>query len=177
MKAMDEASLIQRVQLGESEAFGDLITLHAGRLRGVLALTAPSAHLIDELAQEAFVFAFTHIREFQRGTSFGSWIAAIARNLVRRELLRFSRERANRMRYAERRIRLSPARETGSPRLERLESMLRQVAPEGRKLLEWRYRESLPAAEIARRLGRSDSWVRTALWRLRRELRVGLEMR
>lgn len=174
---MDEQSLIQRVQLGEAEAFGDLISLHADRLRGVLALTAPSAHLIDELAQEAFVFAFTHIHEFKRGTSFTSWLAAIARNLVRKEVLRFSRERVNRMRYAERTVRNSPLRETHSPRLERLETMLRQVAPQAKELLEWRYRESLPTAEIARRLGRSDTWVRTTLSRLRQELRVGLEMR
>lgn len=173
----DEQSLIQHVQEGESEAFGDLIGLHADRVRGVLALTAPSPHLIDELAQETFVFAFTHIHEFRRGTSFSYWLAAIARNLVRQEVLRYSRERQNRMRYAEGKVRPSTPRETFSPRLERLETMLRQVAPQVRKLLEWRYRESLPTTEIARRLGRSDTWVRTTLSRIRQELRVGLEMR
>jgi RNA polymerase sigma factor (sigma-70 family) len=55
--------------------------------------------------------------------------------------------------------------------------MLRQVGPQARRLLEWRYRESLSTAEIARRLGRTDPWVRTTLSRLRQELRVCLEMR
>lgn len=172
---MDEPSLIQRVQRGESEAFGDLVGLHAVRLRRILALTAPAAHLIDELAQETLVFAFTHIREFRRGTSFSSWLAAIARNLVRREVLRFSRERVNRVRYAEGRSASPPPREPDSARLERLDAVLRAESPRTRTLLEWRYRDALPAAEIARRLGWSASCVRTTLSRLRRDLRLRLE--
>ena len=101
---MDEQSLIQQVQEGKLEAFGHLMDLHVRRLRAVVALNAPVPHLVDEIAHEAFVFAYNHIQEFQRGTSFFAWLKSIAWNLLRAEIQRFSREQANQTKYAERRV-------------------------------------------------------------------------
>ena len=39
-------------------------------------------HLIDEIAHETYVFAYNHIQEFQRGTSFFAWLKSIAWNLL-----------------------------------------------------------------------------------------------
>jgi RNA polymerase sigma-70 factor (ECF subfamily) len=175
---MDDASIIQRVQEGDSDAFGGLMDLYAGRVRGIIALWAPAPHLIDELAHETFVFAFISIQEFRRGTSFAGWLGSIARNLVRREVLRFSRERENRLRYAASRDQTAASARPSEGR-DILERLFRRVAPETKELLELRYCASLPTQEIARRIGRTDTWVRTALWRIRRKLRdsVAIEMR
>jgi DNA-directed RNA polymerase specialized sigma24 family protein len=89
----------------------------------VLALTAPTPHLIDEIAHEAFVFAFGHPHEYRRGTSFFAWLSSIARNLLRWKVLRHSREKTNRQRYLERRAtaELPPdRRKSVSPRLDLL---------------------------------------------------------
>ena len=91
-RPMDEQSLIQKVQEGNLEAFGSLMDIHVRRLRAVIALNAPVPHLIDEIAHETYVFAYNHIQEFQRGTSFFAWLKSIAWNLLRAEIQRFSRE-------------------------------------------------------------------------------------
>src|ERR1019366_4617180 len=70
-------------------------------VRAFIALRTPAAHLVDELAHETFVYAFRHIHEFEAGTSFVKWLQAIAWNLLRAEILRFSREQANHTRYAQ----------------------------------------------------------------------------
>lgn len=101
---MDEQTLIQHVQEGKLEAFGQLMDLHVRRLRAVIALNAPVPHLVDEIAHETFVFAYNNILQFQRGTSFFAWIKSIAWNLLRAEVQRFSREQANQLKYAEKRV-------------------------------------------------------------------------
>ncbi len=177
---MDEQSLIQQVQEGNLEAFGRLMDLHMRRLRAVIALSAPVPHLIDEVAHETFVFAYNHIHEFQRGTSFFAWIKSIAWNLLRAEIQRFSREQANQAKYAERRVfETTPLKtpERAEREIEGLEKCLERVPPRLRQLLQMRYHLSFSTQEIAERAGQSAAWVRTTLCRLRRQLRECLEDR
>jgi RNA polymerase sigma-70 factor (ECF subfamily) len=173
-RAMDEQSLIQAVQEGRVDAYGQLMDLHVRRLRAVIALNAPVAHLIDEIAHETFVFAFNHIQEFQRGTSFFAWIKSIAWNLLRAEIQRFSREQANQSKYAERRVvEATPFKpvELAAKELDKLETCLEKVPPRLKQLVEMRYRLSFSTQEIAEKAGQSNAWVRTTLCRLRKQLR------
>ena len=171
---MDEQSLIQQVQEGKLEAFGHLMDLHVRRLRAVVALNAPVPHLVDEIAHEAFVFAYNHIQEFQRGTSFFAWIKSIAWNLLRAEIQRFSREQANQNKYAERRVVESTpfkAVDLSAAELDKLETCLQRIPPRLKQLVEMRYRLSFSTQEIAEKAGQSSAWVRTTLCRLRKQLR------
>lgn len=171
---MDEQSLIQQVQEGNLEAYGSLMDLHVRRLRAIVALNAPVPHLIDEIAHEAYVFAFNHIQDFQRGTSFFAWLKSIAWNLLRAEIQRFSREQANQMKYAERRLfEVVPFKPVDAPvrELDGLEKCVEKVPSKLKQLLEMRYRLSFSTQEIAERVGQSSAWVRTTLCRLRRSLR------
>jgi RNA polymerase sigma-70 factor (ECF subfamily) len=175
---MDEQSLIQQVQEGNLEAFGSLMDLHVRRLRAVVALSAPVPHLIDEIAHETYVFAFNHIQEFQRGTSFFAWLKSIAWNLLRAEVQRFSREQANQLKYAEKRVfEIFPARtvEHSARELDGLEKCLERVPPRLKQLIQMRYNLSFSTQEIADRVDQSAAWVRTTLCRLRRQLRDCVE--
>jgi RNA polymerase sigma-70 factor (ECF subfamily) len=178
---MDEQSLIQQVQEGKDlEAFGRLMDLHVRRLRAVIALSAPVPHLIDEIAHESFVFAFNHIHEFQRGTSFFAWLKSISWNLLRAEVQRFSREQANQAKYAERRVfEVTPPKtlDHAARELDGLEKCLERVPQRLRQLLQMRYNLSFSTQEIADRAGQSAAWVRTTLCRLRRQLRDCLQDR
>lgn len=175
---MDEAGIIQRVQEGDVDAFGRLMDLHVRRLRAFLALNAPVPHLVDEIAHSAFVFAYQHISEFTRGTSFFAWLKTIAWNLLRAELQRYSREQANQLKYAERRVfEVFPGRtyDQASGEAEHLEACLDRVPPALRELLALRYTFGLSTREIAGRVNHSSAWVRTSLFRLRRQLRECME--
>ncbi len=177
---MDEASVIQKVQEGDLDAYGCLMDLHLRRLRTVVALSAPVPHLIDEICHETFVFAYRHIQEFQRGTSFFAWIKSIAWNLLRAEVQRFSRDQANQLRYAERRLfEVVPAKpaEKAERELDGLEACLEKVPPRMRELLRMRYTLGLSTNEISERFGQSAAWVRTTLFRLRRQLKSCVEQR
>ena len=171
---MDEQSLIQEVQEGRLDSFGSLMDLHVRRLRAVIALNAPVPHLVDEIAHETFVFAYNNIQKFERGTSFFAWIKSIAWNLLRAEVQRFSREQANQLKYAEKRVvEAFPQKDKEkAPReLEGLEKCLERVPPKLKQLLEMRYRLSFSTQEIADKVDQSAAWVRTTLCRLRRQIR------
>lgn len=175
----DEQDLVQQVQEGNLEAFGGLMNLHAGRLRGYVSLAAPVPHLVDEIAHETFVFAYRHLHEFQRGTSFFQWLKSIAWNLLRCETQRFSRDRAHRRAYFERRLQEAESRQRlrpGSPKGELLEKTLERIPPEAREVLDLRYCFSMSMKEIAKRLGRTEAAIRTTLCRLRRQLRDQLKV-
>jgi RNA polymerase sigma-70 factor (ECF subfamily) len=177
---MDEQSLIQQVQEGNLDAFGRLMDVHVRRLRAVIALNSPVTHLIDEIAHETYVFAFNHIHDFQRGTSFFAWIKSIAWNLLRAEIQRFSREQANQAKYAERRVvDVAPQKpiERSAKELDGLEKCLDRVPPRLKQLIQMRYHLSFSTEEIAERAGQSAAWVRTTLCRLRKQLKDCVEDR
>jgi DNA-directed RNA polymerase specialized sigma24 family protein len=91
---VDEAALVRAVQQGDVEYFEPLVDFHLAAVRTFLSLKAPVPQLIDELAHETFLFAFRHLNDFKPGTSFRNWLRAIAWNLLRAEILRFSRREA-----------------------------------------------------------------------------------
>lgn len=178
----DETDLICRVQAGEVEAFAVLAALHAPRLRTFIGLRAPAPHLADDLTQDTLVFAYRRIQEFIPGTAFGAWLRAIAHQLLRAEVQRFSRERANRARLAEqllidRSAVLDGGREHLDDEMLALEECLPQLDDWQRELLQMRYQEGLGSMAIANRLDRSPEWVRTSLFRIRNRLREAIQRR
>ncbi len=169
-----EEQLVLEVQGGGLEAFGKLMDLHVRRLRTFLALKAPVPHLIDEIAHDTFVYAYHNINRFQAGTSFFAWIRAVAENLLRAEIQRFSREQANQVNYVEYRLFGQAAPEASAVEnreLDHLDECLGQVPPTLREMLDLKYRFAFSAAEIADALNRSLAWVRTTLCRVRKQLR------
>ena len=70
--------LARKAVAGDAAAFGVLVRLHQGRLRGfLLRMTKGNAALADDLAQETFLEAFRKIGQYGTGSFFG-WLCAIA---------------------------------------------------------------------------------------------------
>ena len=177
-----DAALIAQVQRGDFSAFEPLIDRHLAHLQTFIALRAPAASLVDEIAHESFVFAFRNLSLFQAGTSFRAWLRGIAWNLLRAEIQRFSREQANQARLAEHQS-LAGANNGPHPDLnasneaEFLEECV-QSLPEGmRQLLNLKYREGLSSEEIGRHQKRSLAWVRTVLFRIRQQLKECIDQK
>ena len=169
-----EERLVLEVQRGGLEAFGRLMDLHVRRLRTFIALRVPVPHLIDEIAHDTFVFAYHNIGRFQAGTSFFAWIRAVAENLLRAEIQRYSREQVNQLNYIEYRLLERASAEVpvaDSREADHLEECLGQVPPSLRELVDLKYKFAYSAAEIADVLNRSLAWVRTTLCRVRKQLR------
>jgi RNA polymerase sigma-70 factor (ECF subfamily) len=174
----DEDALILKVQGGDLPAYEPLVDHYLPHVRAFLALRTPAAHLVDELAHETFVYAFRNIGEFKIGTSLANWLRAIAWNLLRAEILRFSREQANQTRYAQaRRVDLVQSNTdlSSSREAEFLVECVEQL-PEGmRELLALKYQGEHSSEEISQKLKRSTAWVWTVLFRVRQQLKQCVE--
>jgi RNA polymerase sigma-70 factor (ECF subfamily) len=172
----DEAPLVRAVQDGDTAAFGPLVDAHLDALRAFIALKLPVPHLIDEIAHEAFVFAFRRIGDFEAGTSFRSWLRAIAANLIRAELQRFAREQAGQLNYARAQALEGGLTPDADPaEMEFLQECIQEVPPNLRELLDLKYRDDLSIETIAGRLSRTENAVWQALFRLRQQLRLCIE--
>jgi RNA polymerase sigma-70 factor (ECF subfamily) len=173
-----EDALIREVQAGNLAAFEQLINLHSSRLRAFVSMRLPVSHLIDEIAHEAFVFAYRHLDEYTPGSNFGAWLRAIANNLVRAEVLRYSRSVKNQENYLEHCL-VEASEGQGakpeSPMVIYLEECLEDL-PEGQQeLLQRRYRLSESTRDMAAAMGQSEAWVRTTLCRVRQALKTCVE--
>jgi RNA polymerase sigma-70 factor, ECF subfamily len=175
---LDEEALILRVKAGDVDAFEPLVDRYLANVRALLALRAPAVHLVDDLAHETFVYAFRNIGDFTAGTSFLSWLRAIAGNLLRAETQRFSREQANQLRFAEAQ-RLDHGSGEGllgeSDEAELLRQCVEELPGTMRALVSLKYRQERSSEQIAQELERSTAWVWTMLFRVRQQLKACIQ--
>lgn len=174
---MDE--VIRRVLGGETALFGVIVRTYSPDVLRVVILMLADRVLTENIVQQTFVNVFEHLHEFRQGEDFGRWARAIARNLVRDELRRSSRERGRMARY--RNYLLS--RFSSDDQGERREQLLADVLTSCRsklsalaaRALRLRYEEELPFNEVAAALGRSPDATRQIVTRARIALRMCMQ--
>ncbi len=75
--------LVAEARQGQREAFGQLYEEYADRVYRYLYAHTGQAEVAEDLNQEVFLRAFTHIAAYRpAGTPFFAWLVRIARNLV-----------------------------------------------------------------------------------------------
>jgi RNA polymerase sigma factor (sigma-70 family) len=87
---LTDADLIARVLVNDDQhAFGELVRRHQSSVRGLLRqLTRNDLALADDLAQEAFIRSYKHIRSFRGEARFSTWLYRIAYNCFREDARR-----------------------------------------------------------------------------------------
>ena len=87
---LTDADLVARVLIDDDQhAFGELVRRHQSSVRGLLRqLTRTDLALADDLAQDAFLRAYKHIRSFRGESKFSTWLYRIAYNVFREEARR-----------------------------------------------------------------------------------------
>jgi RNA polymerase sigma-70 factor (ECF subfamily) len=75
-----EDDWIVRAQQGDRQAFMALVERYWGRVQRWLAGLSRCRHTAEDLAQEAFLKAWSHLASFRPGTSFRAWLFRIAAN-------------------------------------------------------------------------------------------------
>jgi RNA polymerase sigma-70 factor (ECF subfamily) len=78
-----DVELVRRAQGGERAAFDELVRLHLPRMQRIARSFALLWEDAQDLCQEAFVSAYSHLDELRDPARFGEWLAAILRNLGR----------------------------------------------------------------------------------------------
>jgi RNA polymerase sigma-70 factor (ECF subfamily) len=78
MTPAGEGELIEAARAGSAAAFSRLVQTHQQSVRGFLRRLTGSHADADDMAQEAFVTAWSRMAAFRSGESFRSWVCGIA---------------------------------------------------------------------------------------------------
>ena len=164
------------VRAGQSDAFAPIVDRYQRRLFGLTLMMVRQPAAAEEVSQEAFVRAFTHLDRYDESRPFYPWLATIAVRLAQSWLRAHAR---------------LPHHETGSgespdgptteatqlaalitdERDRRLWTEVASLSSGERTAVVMFYRQGLKVAEIARALGVTDGTIKTLLFRARRHLR------
>jgi RNA polymerase sigma-70 factor, ECF subfamily len=173
---------VQRVCAGEAAAFEPIVRRFERPLRAWLAAQAPPGVDADEVAQRAFVEAFTRLADYEPGTNFAAWLFTVAAFQLKTEATRRRRVADYHARIAPELFQRALDRHDAKPeawetRLDHLRACVAALATPLRQFVAWRYDECLPLEEMAARSGRSVAAVKKQLWSIRQSLKLCVEGR
>jgi RNA polymerase sigma-70 factor, ECF subfamily len=77
---MTDDQLVARAQAGELPAFEELVVKYQREIYGLACRMVSDPEEAKDLAQQAFLQAFVHIRSFRRDAQFRTWLFRIAIN-------------------------------------------------------------------------------------------------
>jgi RNA polymerase sigma-70 factor (ECF subfamily) len=84
-----DEELVARAREGDAAAFGELVLRHQSAVYRAALAAAGRASDADDVAQEAFLLAFTRLQSFRGAASFKTWLLTITWNQA------INRRRAN----------------------------------------------------------------------------------
>lgn len=76
----EDRRLLGRAQAGDVEAFEALVQAHQDRVYGLALRMTRSEADAAEIAQDTFLSAYQHLKDFRGEAAFGSWVHRIAAN-------------------------------------------------------------------------------------------------
>lgn len=171
-----DAEVVADVRRGQVDAFGSLVRRYQGQLFGLVLMMVREPAGAEEVTQDAFVRAFTHLGRYDASRPFYPWLASIAVRLAQNWLRQHGRVAR----------REGAARDAVEASVEAGGSLQALIDDEQKADL-WRavaalpsaertavflyYRDELPVADIAEALGVTTGTIKTLLFRARRRLR------
>ena len=171
-----DRDVVGRVRRGDRDAFAQLVHRYQGRLFGLVLMMVRQPAGAEEVTQDAFVRAYTHLEAYDDRRPFYPWLATIAvrlsQNWLRHHGTATRREGTS----------LDQSSEPAAPHAqladliadERGRTLWRAVAslPSGeRTAVMLHYRHELSVHDIAVALGVTSGTIKTLLFRARRHLR------
>jgi RNA polymerase sigma factor (sigma-70 family) len=177
--------LVAAAKNGDHQAYAELCRRHSRQIfQTVLRITGNISDAEDAL-QEAFLKAYVHIGGFEGRSAFSSWLTRIAINSA---LMLLRKKRSHPVYSFESDPEIDdfnspePVESSRSPEESCIQNALknelaqaiRYLPPNLRVVMQIRYREDAPVAEIAKMLGISEAAVKSRLLRARSQIRKRL---
>jgi len=182
-----EAELIQRICNGEKEEFYVLVHPYERAVYSIAMSILQNSADAEEVAQEAILKAFSHLRSFRGEAKFSTWLIQIALNEAR---LRLRRDRRHLHESLDDRLidgqrektfkEFADLRRVPSDALERkelrhaLQRCLESLPPKYREVLVLRDIQHLTIREVSEILRITEGSVKTRLLRARLQMREAL---
>ncbi len=165
---------------GDRAAYGRIVAACQNTVTAVALAITHDVPASEDIAQEAFLSAWQHLKRLQNPSSFLPWLRQITRNLAR-DHLRANRHRPLDGEGADIAIELAadpsptPMQQLVEDEREHAAAELISALPEdSREVLLLFYREGQSSQQVALLLGLSDAAVRKRLSRARQSLREDL---
>jgi RNA polymerase sigma-70 factor, ECF subfamily len=185
-ESFDEAALVERARKGDDQAFSDLVSRYERRVYRMAKQITQSDEDAEDVLQESFLKAYTHLDSFQGQSKFYTWLVRIAVNEALMKL---------RKRKSDRTVSLDEPADTGEDTVVReiavweddpeqrysreelreiLDKAIEQLKPAFRTVFVLRDIEEMSTEETAEALGLSIPAVKSRLLRARLQLREKL---
>ena len=182
----DEQELVSRAQAGDNDAFSALVARYQNKIYRLAKNITQNNEDAEDVLQEAFLKAYSHLDSFQRNAKFYTWIVRIAVNEALMKL---------RKRKSDRSVPLDEPVDTGEETVNReiavwddnpeqrysneeiqhiLDEAVEGLKPDFRAVFALRDIEELSTEETAEALGISVPAVKSRLLRARLALREKL---
>ncbi len=176
----DVRRLIHAIRNGDQQAYSEVMQIYQRRVIALALMIVRDSGGAEDVAQDAFVRAYTHLDRYDDQREFYPWLATITVRLARNWLRTQSRTTGREDAF------VSDETDTNIS----LDSLSEIIADEsGRKL--WHsvaslpsgertatllyYRQEMKVADIATTMDVSSGTIKTMLFRARQKLRVALE--
>jgi RNA polymerase sigma-70 factor, ECF subfamily len=174
-----DSDVIRDVRRGDQEAFGRLLRTYQGRLFGLVLMMVRQPAGAEEVTQDAFVRAYTHLDRYDDHQPFYPWLATIAVRLAQnwlRQHGRTDRREGTPLARVNEPAATAPALVAllADERGRRLWEAVAHLSSGERTAVILYYRDEMPVRDIARALGVTTGTIKTLLFRARRNLRTRL---
>jgi RNA polymerase sigma-70 factor, ECF subfamily len=182
---LSDSQVIERVRSGERALFEILMRRHNQRLYRVVRAILRSEHDVEDVMQQTYVNAFTHLHQFEERSRFSTWLTRIALNEAfgSRRRMRLvdpvppDDEEGSTI-HAMRSTQPDPERQAYAQELHRLIEQAIDALPEGYRLVFMlRDVEGLTTSETGEDLGLGVDVIKTRLHRARVMLRRSVHAR
>lgn len=173
MSALTETELVEAVRQGRREGQTEMVSRYAERVFAMIARQVPDMMDAQELTQDAFLRAFSHIDSYDsHKASLSTWLCRIAYRLTldhlrRRRPVIVTMEDNTDISDEELEAELSTGREE---RIEQLMEVIDELPDDERMLLTLYYFEDRPLTEITYITGIEPAALANRLYRTRKKL-------
>ena len=175
MRAADE-DIIRQVMNGDRNAYALLVDRYKDRVFSLALGIVRNRELAEEIAQDAFVKAYSSLKKFRKEAGFSTWIYRITYNTAISEL----RKQKNKIRTVENVAEklVSADTEETLEELEQkenehqlMEQAINELVPEEKLILTLYYYEENSVEQISKTTGLTASNVKVKLFRIRNKLK------
>ncbi len=167
---MDERTdpeLVKASLDGNRTAFEELVCRHQDSVFGLAVGMTRNREDAADMAQEAFMRAYSKLEQYKPEYSFRSWILRICANLTKNLFRKRMRRRAVEDKHL---VQGEIERDAVDPDFQELEDALAQLPPKLGLPLRMKYMDGLPYDEIAQVLGIGVSAAKMRVMRAKNQL-------
>jgi len=168
----DERRLIARAQAGDTTAFRTLVERHQARAHALALRILRSPPDAEEVAQDAFVRAWTALPGFRGDSTFATWLYRIVarRAFDRAQTLKHRRTRERQDEHLPEHA--APEKNEDTLRAAKLQELIAGLTAAQRAAVTLYYYEGRSVEDVAHVLGMPENTVKTHLLRARAALRA-----